>query len=86
MPNAKLIPFIVTEKSVIQSLSLGSLKDHLSDQNAIRTKGEVSRDGLESSQQSSHLEAVQEMNEGDLRGRPGTRGEAVCPDTCGRRR
>ena len=65
----------------------GSLKDHLSDQDArCSTQREVSGDGLESSRQSCHLEAVQEMNEGDLCGRPGHRGEAVCPDTCGRRR
>ena len=30
------------------------------------------------------MEALQATNEGDLCGRPGTRGEAVCPDTCGR--
>ena len=67
-------------------LSCSSLRDHLSDQNAIGSQGEVSGDGLESSRQSCHLEAVQEMNEGYLCGRPGPRGKAVCPDTCGRRR
>ena len=68
-------------------LSHGSLRDHLSDHNAfIGSQGEVSGDGLESSWQSCRLEAVQEMNEGYLRGRPGPRGKAVCPDTCGRRR
>ena len=30
------------------------------------------------------METLQAVYEGDLHGRPGTRGEAVCPDTCGR--
>ena len=65
----------------------GSLKDHFSDQDARHsTQREVSGHGLESSRQSCRMEAVQETNEGDLCGRPGSRGEAVCPDTCGRRR
>ena len=69
-----------------QSLS-GSLKDHLSDQDARgSTQREVSGDGLESSRQSCHLEAVQTMDGGDLRGRPGCRGQTVGPHTCGRRR
>ena len=54
-------------------------------QHAISPKGEVSRDGLESNWQGCCMEALQAVNEGDLHGRPGTRGEAVCPDTCGRR-
>ena len=69
-------------------LSCSSLRDHLSDHNAISSQGEVSRDGLERQgcqRQGCRLEAVQEINEGYLHGRPGPRGEAVCPDTCGRR-
>ena len=31
------------------------------------------------------LGALQAANEGDLHDKPGTRGEALCPDTCGRR-
>ena len=66
-------------------LSHGSLKDHLSDHNAGGSQGEVSGDGLESSQQSGYLEAIQALHEGDLHGRTGTWGETICPDTCGRR-
>ena len=36
------------------------------------SQGEVSRDGLESSQQSGHMESLQVPHEGDLNGRPGT--------------
>ena len=85
MPNVRLLPSTITEIALIQ-FSLVVLKGlSICRQNAIGPKGEVSRDGLESSRQGCHMETLQAANEGDLRGRPGTRGEAVCPDTCGRR-
>ena len=84
MPNVRSIPLIITEIALIQ-FSLVVLKGPSNCRDAISPKGEVSGDGLESSQQGCHMEALQVANEGDLHGRPGTRGEAVCPDTCGRR-
>ena len=85
MPNVRSIPSTITEIALIQ-FSLVVLKGLSScRQNAIGPKGEVSGDGLESCQQGCHMETLQVVNEGDLRGRPGTRGEAVCPHTCGRR-
>ena len=85
MPNVRLIPLNITEIALIQ-FSLVVLKGlSICRQNAISPKGEVSGDGLESSRQGCRMETLQAVNEGDLRGRPGTRVEAVCPDTCGRR-
>ena len=85
MPNFRSIPLTITEIALIQ-FSLVVLKG-LSNcrQHAISPKGEVSGDGLESSRQGRRMETLQAVNEGDLHGRPGTRGEAVCPDTFGRR-
>ena len=85
MPNVRLIPLTITEIALIQ-FSLVVLKGpSICRQHAIGPKGKVSRDGLESSRQGCHTEALQVVNEGDLHGRPGTRGEAVCPNSCGRR-
>ena len=85
MPNIRSIPLTITEIALIQFLSGGPERTVYCKQNAIGPKGEVSGDELESSQQGCHMETLQAANEGDLHGRPGTRGEAVCPDTCGRR-
>ena len=85
MPNIRSIPLTITEIALIQ-FSLVVLKGpSICRQHAIGPKGEVSGDGLESSQLGCHMETLQVANEGDLHGRPGTRGKAVWPDTCGRR-
>ena len=85
MPNIRSIPLTITEIALIQ-FSLVVLKGpSICRQHAISPKEKVSGDGLESSRQGCRIETLQDANEGDLRDRPGTRGEAVCPDTCGRR-
>ena len=85
MPNVRSIPLTITEIVLIQ-FSLVVLKGlSICRQNAIGPKGEVSGDGLESSQQGCCMEILQAANEGDLHGRQGTRGEAVCADNCERR-
>ena len=84
MPNFRSVPLTITEIALIQ-FSLVVLKGpSICRQHAIGPKGQVSGDGLESSRQGCRMENLQVVNEGDLHGRPGTTGEAVCPDTCGR--
>ena len=85
MQSARSIPLLVSEISIIISL-LGSLKDHLSDQDASCIQREVSGDGLASTRQGVRLETVQKMDGGHLRGRQGGSGQTVGPDTCGRRK
>ena len=70
MPNVRLLSSIVAEISLIQ-FSFVVLKG-LSNcsKHAVGPKGEVSRDELESSRQSSRLEGLQTANGSDLRGRP----------------
>ena len=86
MQSAKSIPLLVSEISIIKLSHSGSLKDHLSDQDAYSTQGEVSRNGMASTRQGDRLEAVQKTDGGHLRGRPSSRGQTVGPDTCGRRK
>ena len=65
MQSAKSIPLLFSEISII-FLSWGSLKDHLSDQNANRTQREVSGDGVASTRQGDCLEAIQKTDGGHL--------------------
>ena len=86
MPNSRSPSSIVAEIAVIQ-FSFVVLKGPSNcSKHANGSKGQVSRDELESSQQSGCMETLQAADEGDLHGRPGTRGETVGPHTCGRRR
>ena len=86
MPNIRLLSSIVAEIHLIQ-FSFVVLKGPSNcSKHADNPKGEVSRDELESSRQGSHMESLQAVIGGDLRGRPDPRGEAVGPHTCGRRR
>ena len=86
MQSTRSIPLLVSEISIIKLSQLGSLKDHLSDQDAYSTQGEVSGDGMASTRQGVRLETVQKMDGGHLRGRPSSSGQTVGPDTCGRRK
>ena len=86
MPNGRSPSSIVAEIALIQ-FSFVVLKGPSNcSKHADGSKGQVSRDELESSQQSGRMETLQAADEGDLHGRPGTRGETVGPHTCGRRR
>ena len=75
MPNIRLIPLTITEIALIQFSLVVPKGPSICRQHAISPKGEVSRDGLES-WQGCHMEALQAANEGDLHGRPSSRGEA----------
>ena len=76
----------VTEIALIQFSSGGPERTvYLQTKMPSVPREKYSGDGLESSRQGCRMETLQVTNEGDLHGRPGTRGEAVCPHTCGRR-
>ena len=70
MPNIRLPSLIVAEIYLIQ-FSFMVLKGPSNCKNhAVGPKGEVSGDELESSRQDGHMETLQVVNAGDLRGRP----------------
>ena len=70
MPNVRLLSSIVVEIQLIQ-FSFVVLKGPSNCRNhAVRPKGEVSRDELESSRQGSHMEGLQAANGSNLHGRP----------------
>ena len=72
MPNIRLLSSIVTEIALIQ-FTLVVLKGPSNCRNhAVGSKGEVSGDELESSQQGCHMETLQTAYECDLHGRPDT--------------
>ena len=83
MPNVRSIPSTITEIALIQFLS-GGPERTIYFQTKCRS---VPREKyLEIDWRAGcRMETLQAANEGDLHGRPGTRGETVYPDTCGRR-
>ena len=79
MPNGRSLSSIVAEIALIQ-FSFVVLKGPSNcSKHADGSKGQVSRDELESSRQSGRMETLQAVNESDLHGRPGTRGEDSGP-------
>ena len=85
MPNVRLIPSTITEIALIQ-FSLVVLKgpsncrDH-----AISPREKYLEMDWRAADKVAAWKLFKAAYEGDLRGRPGTRGETVCPDICGRR-
>ena len=72
MPNVRLLSSVVIEIALIQFpfvvlKGLSNCRNH-----AVGPKGEVSGDELESSRQGCRMETLQAVNDGDLRGRPGS--------------
>ena len=86
MPTVKLIPSTITEIAIIQFLSGGPERTVLLQFNMPSVPREKYLEmDWRAADKVATLGGLQAANEGDLHGRPGTRGEALCPDTCGRR-